>query len=285
MDFRPVRHDRQALEQYATLFAHCFANAQASRRFSIEQLSWLYQHNPDGPALGFDAFDHGQLVAHYVLLPSRIRTQNGEIRALLSLNTATHPGWQGRGLFTQLAGMALDKAREEGFSAAYGVANANSTPGFVRKLGFSLIAPLQAKVGLFRPRPSSPATTTPAASFERIWTAQSLRWRTHWPANPVQVSAGPPGTLLFQACTNIPGLLVTDQLSCQAPLDKRQQTGWLQLYIGLMPLPQQSPGWLLSIPERLKPSPLNLIFKPLQSDVQVPHAQHVRFSFLDFDAF
>ena len=287
MQLRPVRHDPEALQQYAGLFALCFAGARRSRRFSLEQLAWLYQHNPDGPALGFDAFDQGQLVAHYVLLPSRIRTASGEMRALLSLNTATHPGWQGRGLFTLLASQALQTAREQGFGAAYGVANANSTPGFVRKLGFTLIAPLQAQVGLFRPAPVG--ATTPACDFERVWTPQSLHWRTHWPANPVQTVAGPAGSLLLQARTGMPGLFATDQRIFQADAkaepDRRRLAGPLQLFVGLMPAPQQPPGWWIDIPDRLKPSPLNLIFKPLQSGVPVPEAGRMRFGYLDFDAF
>lgn len=283
MPLRPVRYDPEALQQYADLFALCFAGARTSRRFSLEQLAWLYQHNPDGPALGFDAFDQGQLVAHYVLLPSRIRTANGEMRALLSLNTATHPGWQGRGLFTQLAKQALEMAREQGFGAAYGVANANSTPGFVRKLGFTLVAPLRAQVGLFRP--ATVRAAAPTCDFERVWTPQSLHWRTHWPANPVQTVAGPAGSVLFQARTQLPGLLATDQLTLEAEPDRRRLAGPLQLFVGLMPAPQQPPGWWIDIPDRLKPSPLNLIFKPLQSGVPVPVADRVRFGYLDFDAF
>ena len=282
MFLRAVRHDPQSLQQYAGLLAQCFPRARSSRRFSIEQLAWLYAHNPDGPALGFDAVDNDQLAAHYVLLPSRIRTEDGEVRALLSLNTATHPAYQGRGLFTQLAGMALEKARDEGFSAAYGVANANSTPGFVRKLGFDLIAPLQARVGIFVATLASP--TRPQPELERIWTPESLLWRSRWPANPLLSAPASNGDTLFQAPTPVPGLWATDQLVAPITPSARKHKGPLHLFLGLHP-DSQGAGTMFTLPDWLKPSPLNLIFKPLQRGVAVPHASKVRFSFLDFDAF
>jgi GNAT superfamily N-acetyltransferase len=283
MNFQPVRHDPQALLQYSSLFAACFKGARNTKRFSVEQLDWLYRYNPDGLAIGFDAYENDELVAHYVLLPSQIRTESGVLRALLSLNTATHPDYRGQGLFTRLAEMAIEQARAEEFSAIYGVANANSTPGFVRRLGFELIAPLDARVGYFE----CMTLNTPIApfSFERVWTPESLLWRVGWPANPLGVSEGPVGTQLIEARTGIPGLHVLDQITCESLPTHQLSRAVLNLYVGMMPGRTSPAGFMVSIPDWLKPSPLNLIFKSLDRDLPAPQAGRVRFSFLDFDAF
>jgi GNAT superfamily N-acetyltransferase len=123
--------------------------------------------NPDGRAVGFDAWDGERLAAHYVCVPARARVDGRLVPVLLSLNTATHPRLPGQGLFTKLAAMTFEAAGEAGFDGVYGVANANSTPGFIRKLGFQLVRPLDARSGWADLRHGRPGPA--ALSFERSW--------------------------------------------------------------------------------------------------------------------
>ena len=76
-------------------------------------------------------------------------------RAALSLNTAVHERGRGGGVFVELGERTVGKAAELGVESVVGVANANSTPGFVRRLGFDLLAPLPAK--MITPLPGSSA--------------------------------------------------------------------------------------------------------------------------------
>jgi hypothetical protein len=48
----------------------------------------------------------------------------------------THPNHQGKGLFTKLAKLTYDLAKEEGIEFIFGFPNKNSYPGFIKKLNW-----------------------------------------------------------------------------------------------------------------------------------------------------
>lgn len=60
----------------------------------------------------------------------------------------------------------------------------------------------------------------------------------------------------------------------------------IRAYIGLVP-PQLGgvKGNYFELPRVMKPSPLNLIFRPLVDGLDVPTKEGILLSFLDFDAF
>ena len=60
----------------------------------------VYKLNPDGYAIGFNAWSGSTLVGQYACIPSRIQIQGSIARAMLSLNTATHPEYEGKGIFS-----------------------------------------------------------------------------------------------------------------------------------------------------------------------------------------
>ena len=127
---------RPSCRQYVALFAE-FASPTATH-YTIGIPAWAANAaNPAGTVVGFDAWDDVTLAAHYVCVPARVlRWGDAFGRALLSLNTATRPAYQGKGLFTKLAAATYEGAeRPKGFECVYGVANANSTPGFHSQAG------------------------------------------------------------------------------------------------------------------------------------------------------
>lgn len=281
--FVPVSVDDQMLKRYEELFVRCFSEAD---KFRPPVLKWLYAENPDGTVLGFDAFDGEQLVAHYACVPTSISIGGHTVKSLLSLNTATHPDYQGKGLFSKLADLTYTAAAEEGFHSVYGVANGNSTPGFVRKLGFQLVQPLEAMVGIGGLGLDFDKILR-NAQFERVWTPESLRWRCANPANPVSGFTTPEltgfhtramGTLL-PAYAELPGVLGLDGGGRCRPSSP------LRLYLGLVPDDCGRFAAYASIPLRLRPSPLNLIFRCLSDQALRLDAGSIHFSFLDFDAY
>jgi GNAT superfamily N-acetyltransferase len=177
MNYLPVQYDTSTLSRYAELFSKCFP---ASAGFTLDYLDWLYRLNPDGLAIGFDAWDGNKLVAHYVCVPVKALVSGRTVHALLSLNTATHPDYQGRGLFTKLAQFTFAAGAGAGLDCVFGVANANSTGGFVRKLGFRLVEPLEAKIG-YGGLEIDWDIVDQTALFARQWSPDSLKWRC---ANP-----------------------------------------------------------------------------------------------------
>jgi GNAT superfamily N-acetyltransferase len=282
MQFVPIRFDDKALAEYGALFSECFPT---TKRFTPEYLSWLYLHNPDGHAFGFDAREGDVLAAQYVCIPAQANIDGQLMRVLLSLNTATHPQFQGKGLFTKLAAMTYEAAEAAGYAGVYGVANANSTPGFVRKLDFQLVRPLEAMVGVGGI--DSASSTSGAAAFERVWSTAALEWRCANPYNPV-ARRRQGGTWQFHAPAAGPLLQAYAELTLPGEIDLAP-TGApaspLRLYLGLMPDEIRRFRGYLSIPQRFRPSPLNLIYRPFTTKDTRLDPTRIKFSFLDFDAY
>jgi GNAT superfamily N-acetyltransferase len=290
--FAPLRTDAGALASYGELFKACFP---MTAKFTPAYLDWLYVANPDGRAVGYDAWDGERLAAHYVCVPARAWVEGREVPVLLSLNTATHPDYQGMGLFTKLAAMTYEAGQAAGFDGVYGVANANSTPGFIRKLGFQLVRPLEARIGLggLQHAPKPPA---PTLSFERLWSEAALRWRCANPDNPVFVRASG-GRLRFHAAAAGHMLPAYAELDDAQLGDTQMSAAFaranakapvlspLRLFIGLAPDTSSRYWNYASIPLRLRPSPLNLIYRSFTPRVAALDPARIAFSFLDFDAY
>lgn len=272
------------LEEYGTLFSACFPDAR--KLSNLEYLRWLYAANPSGPVVGYDARDGGRLVAHYACVPADVAVDGRTRRGLLSLNTATHPEFQGRGLFTLLAEETYTTGANEGFECVYGVANANSTPGFVRKLGFTLVSPLESRLGVAPLGRLDWHRLDEFARFRRAWTDGALTWRVRNPAAAVQAQRLRSGVLGFSAPTGrrvvrawaempaIAGLTVEHRVAHPSP----------RVWLGLLPAGLGRARAYAQVPERLRPSPLNMIVRGLADPITL-HPSEVFFNFLDFDAF
>lgn len=287
MEFRLLSHDDTSLATYTVLFRTCFPSAA---HLSVSYLKWLYANNPAGPAVGFDAYEGERLAGHYACIPVRMILNGNENNALLSLNTAVHPDFQGKFLFTKLAKMTYEFAARNQFDFVYGVANANSTPGFVRRLGFQLVRPLESTVGFGQFGIQDWNEVFKISAIYRLWDAGTLKWRMENPSNPVQSfrinerSLGlhcPTGKLGIRAYTELPAFLPLDFSIKARPIQY-----WIpRLFLGLLPKGTPRSRCHLNVPERMRPSSLNLIYLNFgQSDHHIDPAA-ILFSFLDFDAY
>jgi GNAT superfamily N-acetyltransferase len=290
LKFSQVRTDDGSLEAYSSLLRTTFPHAAA--RFSDRYLDWLYRRNPEGAIVGFDAWDGGRLAAHYVCMPIAASVGGREVRALLSLNTATHPEYQGRGLFTKLANRTYADAGGAAYAAVVGVANANSTPGFIKKLGFQLVRPLSALVGVGPLRGFRVTPMPRDLDFRRSWTTASLAWRLENPNGPVTLLKGWGGMTAFSAPTHVPGVVawtehdtIADQPAVRSP-QIAERLG--RLFLGITPpsLGLRSGSLYAELPAQLRPAPLNLIYRRLGEDgLAALQPDRIFFDFLDFDAF
>jgi len=250
-------------------------------------LEWQYVQNPVGQCVGFNAYAREQLAAHYVTLPVTAKLFGVEKRGLLSLNTATHPQHQGKRLFTTLAEKTYEYGKSEGYDFVFGVANANSTPGFIRKLGFQLVAPLSAKLGFGLVKKKQ---TPPDICFECVWDATRLSWRLQNPslayscrqANQSAQVLAPTGKFGIQA---ILGEFMIKQYPAQLFAEHRAIPYPIKLWIGLDAWVDWTRSLYMDIPERFKPSPLNLIFKDLTGKQRELLPDQVIFQAIDFDAY
>ncbi len=240
-------------------------------RFSTDYLRWQYRDNPLGKVVGFDAFLGDELAAHYATIPVRWKIEGAERAGLLSLNTATSANHRGQGLFTKLAARTYEAAAEQGFTFVIGVANANSTPGFLRKLGFELIAPLDVHFSL-----SKLYRLSNIKDFQNhsILDDKTEKWRLNKPAGNYYSNTH---SILSKAKPGIGAVLKKDNPKLQMP----SQFYPIHLLIGL----NESSGFRLKMPRKWQPSPLNLIFKKLDEKMEIPKPKMILFRAIDFDAY
>lgn len=279
---RPLDLSGEGLRDCARLLNRVFPHAS---HLTEKYLDWQYVRNPDGRAIGFNAYQGDMLAAHYVTIPVRARLGGNRRTGGLSLNTATHPDHQGKKLFTLLAEKTYEAAALAGHDFVVGVANANSTPGFTRKLGFQLVGALDARLGIGRPSRESPRE---AEAFERMWDRASLAWRLANPSKGYRVRTND-SRCRVDAATERPGikaLMGEFDREIEPGGTGRDDLGFrpLTLWMGIDPSVRWSRSLYFDIPRRFRLSPLNLIFRPLASSLSLRREQ-VRFQALDFDPY
>lgn len=286
-----------------------------SRIGGADYLRWLYRDSPAGPVVETNIDDEAGRSAHYAVVPCRFATREREITVGLSLNTAVSERARGGGVFTRIAEQTIEAAREQGYDAIVGVANANSTPGFLRRLGFTLIASLPATVLVPRPG-KGPAVETlaagaldvagdpavaellasvhrPARGIEPVWSPESLAWRLASPGARYAVHRLP-GALVVSTSERRSGVDVAVILAMLADhdLDRAEVDAIVRAACRRHRAPFALHAGVhagadvrgVPLPRRLRPSPLNLIFRWLDPDqLAAPHVG--RFEFLDFDAY
>lgn len=287
--FRSTSVAPDATKAYLALFRACFPTA---KQYSPKYLAWQYVDNPDGPVVGTDAFAGDELAATYVCIPAKLLIRGHEKRALLSLNTATHPKYQGKGLFTKLASATYSRAADLGYDVVYGVANQNSIRGFSTKLGFQDVGGLAARIGVGA-FPVFDEKVVQAAAFRRLWHSPGMKWRAANPANRLDVrSAGDDLAVVFGRTQypgiRVQGLVAVDRSPQQNASEfqlARSGPPSLRLSIGLQPMGMGSAGLSVLLPDRLKPSPLRLIYRNLTDSRDRIDIETVLFSFVDFDAY
>ena len=266
--------DQTKIKEYASLLSSVF---EKSNKYTETFLHWQYAENPMGTVVGFDAYYQGLLIGHYVTLPV-IYTIKGKLtKGLLSLNTATHKDHQGKGLFTTLARKTYELGKNLGYEFVIGVANQNSTYGFLKKLDFYLIAPLDVKIGIGQVQPD-PATEYTVKPF---WNGPALQWRMKCPGTQYYFNHNH-----LYSKTDKP-FIFAQLSSARKELSKLiavKNTVPLKIWIGLSNN-LQIKGLFFDLPDRLKPSPLNLIFKDLSGHLDPVQKNNIYLELLDFDAY
>ncbi len=276
--FKQVETTEDNLEEISKLLCRCFPN---EKKFTVQFLDWQYNQNPEGKIIGFNAYLNNTLVAHYVVMPINMMFEDKERKGLLSLNTATHPDHQGKGLFTQLAQRTYDKAKSSGFEFVIGVANKNSFPGFVNKLGFQHLGDLEARLGIGKIERSK-KSENPKIAF-RKWNKESIAWRISNPSNDYFISYD----CVFSNTDKsmISALLVENQDLFGNTTKGKDEPAKIKLWIGSDPEIDWKKSKYYNIPSFLRPSPLHLIYKELIPSVFNPTIQNIKFLLFDFDAY
>lgn len=238
-------------------------------------LDWNYRQNPDGKAVACNAFAEGRLVGHMAALPLRATVDGVETFGMINQNGAIAPGHRGRGLQSGISAAMFEEGLRRGYRFALGVGNRYSTGPLLTR--FKMLKPLEARLGV---GPLRRRDGVPAPSFERLWNAQSLAWRLADPQRAPSVRAGQ-----VLAPTGIPGMSAILHDSVDLPDSGPASPGPLRLYLGLDPALDLGRSAFLPIPARLRPSPLNLVWRDLTGAGYLPDPERMIFRGLDLDAY
>jgi GNAT superfamily N-acetyltransferase len=140
------------------------------RRFDA-LFSWKHEDNPIGRSPAWVAVDGEAVVGFRTFMRWEHRAASGEVlQAVRAVDTATHPAYQGRGIFRRLTLEALDALRAEGVAFVFNTPNEKSLPGYL-KMGWTQVGRLPISVRIMSPsffarmvRARTPADLWPVAS-------------------------------------------------------------------------------------------------------------------------
>ncbi|MGH7559290.1 MAG: GNAT family N-acetyltransferase [Gemmatimonadota bacterium] len=103
---------------------------------SLDYWAWKHEHNPFGRSPILIAEADREIIGLRAFMRWNWSSHGKEIRAVRAVDTATHPGWRGRGIFSRLTQALVQEMREEGIELVFNTPNAFSRPGYL-KMGWS----------------------------------------------------------------------------------------------------------------------------------------------------
>ncbi|MCW8138159.1 MAG: GNAT family N-acetyltransferase [Planctomycetota bacterium] len=105
------------------------------RRFPFDEAYWRWKHhdNPFGRSACLVAVTaSGQVVGVRAFMRWTWSRGDELVPSVRAVDTAVHPDWQGRGLFTRLTKALLEHVAAEGVRFVFNTPNARSRPGYLK---------------------------------------------------------------------------------------------------------------------------------------------------------
>jgi GNAT superfamily N-acetyltransferase len=110
--------------------------------------AWKHRENPFGRSPAWVAVDGERIAGFRIFLRWEFERGGVVQRAVRAVDTATHPDYQGRGIFSRLTLHAIEELRRDGVAFVFNTPNDQSRPGYL-KMGWQPVARLPV---YFRPR-------------------------------------------------------------------------------------------------------------------------------------
>jgi len=102
---------------------------------------WKHRRNSAGASPAWVALDGERLVGYRTFVRWKFEHGGRQIDAVRAVDTATHPDYRGRGVFSMLTRHALESLRHEGIAFVFNTPNERSRPGYL-KMGWQPVAKL-----------------------------------------------------------------------------------------------------------------------------------------------
>ena len=264
--------------QIAALLRRVFPKA---RHLTERYLAWLYAANPDGEAVGCNAWAGNALVGHMAATAMTGRVAGEVQRGMFIVNGAVDAAHRRRRLQSRISDAMFEEMVRRGCRFCFSTGNRLSTKPLLTR--FKMLRTLEARIGFGVPRPAAEPVEP---SFERLWSAEAMRWRL---ANPEvsYATRAEGGALSILADSGMPGIAATlySGRNAWAVESGGEARGPLRLWLGADPNLRWSRSTFLHIPQALRPSPLHLVFRDLTGGGFLPDPKRLLFRGLDLDAY
>ena len=103
--------------------------------------AWKHHESPFGRSPAWVALDGDRIVGFRTFMRWEFERDGAPVRAVRAVDTATHPEYQGRGIFTLLTRRALEDLRADGVAFVFNTPNEKSRPGYL-KMGWRSVGRL-----------------------------------------------------------------------------------------------------------------------------------------------
>jgi GNAT superfamily N-acetyltransferase len=183
----------------------------AGRR-SPELFRWKHLDNPFGPSFLLLATSEGRPVGLRAFLRWRFLAGGRSVNAVRAVDTATHPDFQGMGIFTKLTLAAVDQLRGD-VDLVFNTPNGKSGPGYL-KMGWREVGRVPVRIRVRRP-------------------LRMLRGRRAAAGHPPAVAA-PAAAAVLERGPEVAGLLAREPAS--TGLATTRDLGYLRWRYGAAPL-------------------------------------------------
>ena len=135
--------DDSDLPEILGLLAAAMSRDSSDARFEA-LYRWKHAENAFGPSPAWvmtDPARDGRIAGVRVFMRWEFTMERETLRAVRAVDTATHPDYQGRGIFTRLTMHALEAVREDGVHFVFNTPNDQSRPGYL-KMGWQEVGRL-----------------------------------------------------------------------------------------------------------------------------------------------
>ena len=117
---------------------------------SVDYWLWKHLHNPFGPSKVLLAESNGQLTGVRAMMQWKWQQENQFFSTLRAVDTAIHPNYQGKGIFSVMTQKMVDRSKIDGVDFIFNTPNEKSLPGYL-KLGWGSLGKLSVGFSYFNP--------------------------------------------------------------------------------------------------------------------------------------
>ncbi len=267
------------IDQYLKLYSRIFRFKKKKSYFE-----WLYIENPSGKFIGIDCYDDEELIGQVGGIPAEFKYFGENSKFLISINVCVDPKYQGQKLFSKMASRFEKLAKEKNFDGIIAIANKAATPAWIKSIGLNFLKQLDVYIGFGKV--NNKETNKHDYDFYSIWNNEKLNWRIKNPFNKTYIVNHQNKKMSIYAKTKYPFIDVYSPVifSENKISINENYRNFLRPIIFLGIIKNLDKKLLVSLPETIKPSPLNFLYKFINKE-KILNPDKVYFTFLDFDAF